>query len=110
MNIFNIMPVWAWIAISGVFFAAGEFLSKKFALHPGWTVFAFILFVDILSIATWLPAIFQNNDLSSTGVVWSVVSLGLTVFVGIVLFGEEMTVIKFAGIALGAISVALLSL
>ncbi len=109
MTIFTAIPAWIWLVISGLFFAAGEFLSKKFALNPGWGIFAFIILVDIASITAWLPAIFQKNQLSTTGVVWSIVSLILTVSIGILMFGEKLTMIKVLGLFLGAIAVVLLS-
>jgi multidrug transporter EmrE-like cation transporter len=110
MSIFTVIPGWIWIIISGLFFAAGEFLSKKFALNPGWGIFIFIILVDIASITAWLPAIFQKNELSTTGVIWSIVSLILTAAIGILLFGEKLTMIKILGFFLGAVAVALLSL
>jgi multidrug transporter EmrE-like cation transporter len=94
----------------GIFFAGGEFLSKKFALAPGWTIFVFIILVDIASIVTWLPAIFEKNNLSTTGVVWSVLSLLMTALIGILVFGEKVTLIQATGIFFGLVSVTLLSL
>ncbi|HEU5114615.1 MAG TPA: hypothetical protein VFT82_02515 [Candidatus Paceibacterota bacterium] len=110
MTAFTVVPAWAWITLSTLFFAAGEFLSKKFALNPGWTVFALIIVVDILSITAWLPAIFEKNHLSTTGVIWSIVSLMMTALVGFLIFGEKLTSVQIIGIFLGVVSVALLSI
>ncbi len=110
MDIFSFLPAWVWIIISGLFFATGEFLSKEFALRPGWALFGFIILVDVLSVTAWLPAIFQKNQLSITGVIWSLASLMLTVAVGVLLFKEQLTVTKAIGIILGIVAVALLSL
>jgi len=96
--------------LSTVFFAAGEFLSKKFALNPGWSLFAFIIVVDVISVTAWLPAIFEKNHLSTTGVVWSVVSLIMTALVGLLVFDEKLSSVQIVGIFLGLVSVALLSL
>jgi multidrug transporter EmrE-like cation transporter len=109
MNIFALLPAWVWIVISGIFFAAGEFLSKEFALNPGWGIFGFIVLVDVISITTWLPAIFQKNQLSITGVIWSLASLMLTVGVGVLLFNEKLTLIRVLGIFFGIIALILLS-
>ena len=110
MTIFTVVPAWVWIAVSTVFFAFGEFLSKKFALNPGWGLFGFILLVDVISVTTWLPAIFEKNHLSTTGVVWSIVSLMMTALIGVLVFGEKLNTVQTVGIFLGIISVVLLSL
>lgn len=109
MIIFSVIPAWVWLCLSGAFFAFGEFLSKKFALNPGWSIFGFIILVDFLSITTWLPAIFEKNQLSSTGVAWSVLSLIMTVVIGIIIFGEKLTILQVVGIMLGVAAVTLLS-
>ena len=109
MDIFTFLPAWVWIIISGIFFAAGEFLSKEFALNPGWGIYAFIILVDVISITAWLPAIFQRNQLSIIGVIWSLASLMLTVGVGILLFNEKLTNIRVLGIFFGIVALILLS-
>ncbi len=110
MAIFSVVPAWAWIIVSTLFFAIGEFLSKKFALAPGWTIFALIVVVDVLSVTAWLPAIVEKNHLSTTGVVWSIASLVMTALIGILVFGERLTTLQGIGIVLGVAAVALLSL
>jgi hypothetical protein len=37
-----------WLIISALFFAAGEFLSKKIALHPQWSLVAWVLLAYLL--------------------------------------------------------------
>jgi multidrug transporter EmrE-like cation transporter len=110
MQALTFLPSWAWICISAIFFACGEFLSKKFALNPGWTVFALFIIVDLISATTWIPAIFEKNQLSITGVIWSIVSLMATVLVGILIFDEKLTIIQAIGLFVGLISVIMLSL
>ena len=110
MQALTIIPAWVWIAVSAVFFAVGEFFSKKFALSPGWGIFAAFILVDIISAAVWLPAIFQKNQLSITGVIWFIVSVMATVAIGVLAFDERLTIIQAIGLGVGAISIALLSL
>jgi multidrug transporter EmrE-like cation transporter len=99
-----------WLALSGVFFAAGEFMSKKFALNPRVTLVAGILVVYSLGVLAWLPAILQKNQLSIVGTIWSVLSLLTTVLIGILLFGEKLSLLGIIGIAAAVVAVALLSL
>ncbi len=110
MVIFTIIPAWIWIAISAIFFAVGEFISKKFAISPGWTLFLTFIIVDIISASAWIPAIVQKNQLSITGVVWSIVSLIATVLIGILVFNEKFTLTQSIGLAIGFVSVILLSM
>lgn|ERR1035437_1244993 len=110
MNIFLFLPAWAWILISAIFFGIGEFVSKKFALNPGWTLFILFIAFDIISAAAWIPAIFEKNQLSATGVIWSIVSLMATVSIGILAFHEKVTLVQSIGLATGLVSVVLLSL
>lgn len=99
-----------WLLFSSVFFAAGEFLSKKFALNPGVTVVLFIVLVDAISVLLWLPAILQKNQLSIVGTEWSVLSLMVTVMIGLVFFHEKLTLVGVFGIVFAMISIALLSM
>ncbi len=110
MTFLTIVPFWVWIAVSAIFFAFGEFISKKFALNPGWTIFIAFLIVDLISASAWIPAIFEKNQLSITGVIWSIISLIATVLMGILIFNEKLSLVHLIGIFVGLISVILLSL
>ena len=110
MQTFTVIPFWVWITISAVFFAFGEFFSKKFALNPGWVLLVTFIIVDIISACTWLPAIFEKNQLSTTGVIWSIASVAATVLIGVLAFHEKLTLIQCLGLAFGAVSVLLLSI
>ncbi len=99
-----------WLVISGIFFAFGEFLSKKFALNPNIKYVLLILVIDFLSVLAWLPAIMQKNQLSIVGTMWSVISLLSTVLIGILLFGEKLNILGFAGIITAFISIVLLTI
>lgn len=99
-----------WLVLAGVFFAAGEFLSKKFALNPKGILVVSILAVYSLGVLAWLPAILQKNQLSIVGAMWSVISLLTTVLIGLLLFGEKLNLIGIVGIITALIAVVLLSL
>jgi len=99
-----------WLVVSALFFAAGEFLSKKFALEPKWSLIVILVIVDALSILTWLPAIMQKNQLSVVGTIWSVLSLAITVSIGLVVFGERLNALRIAGIVTAAIAIVLLTI
>ena len=99
-----------WLIISALFFAFGEFLSKKFALAPSFSYVVSIMFVYSLGVMSWLPAILQKNHLSIVGAMWSVLSLVATILIGTIVFDEKLSGIAVIGLALAIVSVFLLSL
>jgi multidrug transporter EmrE-like cation transporter len=99
-----------WLIVSTLFFAVGEFLSKKFALAPRGSIVIWLVVIDVFSILTWLPAILQKNQLSIVGTIWSVLSLLLTVLIGIVIFGEKLNYLSIAGIFAAVVAIVLLTL
>jgi len=109
MNLLSINYI-IWLIFSSVFFAAGEFFSKKFALNPNWVLVVIIIFVYSVSVLLWLPAILQKNQLSVVGVLWSVLSLLITVLIGTIIFGEKLNLFGILGIIFAIISTILLSL
>ncbi len=99
-----------WLVLSAVFFAVGEFFSKKFALGPRFTLALLILLAYILGTLAWLPAILQKNSLSIAGTIWSVLSLFATVLIGIAVFKEKLSIVGISGMVLAVISIVLLSI
>ncbi len=99
-----------WLIVSALFFAIGEFLSKKFALSPKSLYAILILLVYSLGVLAWLPAILQKNSLSITGTIWSVLSLLTTILIGVLIFKEKLSIIGIAGIVVAVIAILLLSI
>ena len=99
-----------WLVLSALFFAVGEFFSKKFALGPRFVLVLLILLAYILGTLAWLPAILQKNSLSIAGTIWSVMSLFATVLIGVLVFEERLNFIGILGMILAVISIVLLSI
>ena len=99
-----------WLIFSALFFAFAEFLSKKFALTPKFSLAALVIVVDMCSTALWLPAMLQKNSLSITGTMWSILSLVLTVLIGILIFGEKLSTLNTIGIVVAFVAIILLSI
>ena len=110
LNFIFFFPPIVWLVTSGIFFAFGEFFSKKFALHPGMSLMIYLIIVDVVSLLAWIPAIMEKQQLSIIGTLWSVISLVLTVLIGVLVFGEKLNALSIAGIIFAFISVVLLSL
>ncbi len=109
MDIIFRIPAFAWLILSAIFFAAGEYLSKKFALEPGWKYMAAVLAAYIMGTLAWLPAIMQKNQLSTTGTAWLLLSIMATLGIGLLVFHEKVNALQAAGIILAIISLALLN-
>ena|SRR3989339_302315 len=99
-----------WLIISALFFAVGEFLSKKFALQPKWSFVLLIFTAYILGTFAWLPAILQKNQLSIVGTIWSVMSLLATVLIGVLIFSEKLSILGIFGIIMALGAIVLLSI
>ena len=109
MNILSINYI-IWLVLSAISFAVGEFLSKKFALHPRASYVFFILAAYCVGTMFWLPAILQKNQLSIVGTLWSVLGLLATVLIGVLIFKEKLSFLGFVGIILAFVSIILLSI
>ena len=90
-----IVPSLVWLLASALLFACGEFLSKKFALQPSWSLVLMTVSAYVIGVLLWLPAILQKNQLSVTGTIWSVLSMLSTVFIGLLLFHEKLSLTGF---------------
>jgi len=97
-----------WLVLSALFFAVGEFWSKKFALNPKFSYIALVVMIYAFGTLAWLPAILQKNSLSIAGTIWSIMSLFATVLIGVLLFGEKLSVIGIVGMILALIAIVLL--
>ena len=103
------IPAIVWLVISALFFACGEFLSKKFAIHPSVYLVVAVVVIDAISTLAWLPAILQKNQLSIVGAMWSVLSLLTTVLIGLIIFREHLNLTAILGIIFAFIAIGLLS-
>ena len=101
--------IW-WLLFSSVFFAFGEFYSKKYALGHSWKVLVLIFSFYMVSVWLWLKAICQTKELAVTGSVWSVLSLVITVLLGVLFFDEKLHLMHWIGLAFAMISVYMLSI
>lgn len=99
-----------WLILSSLFFVGGEFWSKKFALDPKISFVILVLITYGVADLLWLPAILQKNQLSIVGVMWSVMSLTLTLLMGVLIFKEHLSLTGILGIITAFVSIILLSI
>jgi len=99
-----------WLLISLLFYAGGEFFSKKFAMHPRVSTVVLILFFYCLGALAWIVALYGKDELAIVGTTWAVLSAMVTVSIGVFIFGEKLNWMGFSGIILAIASIILLSM
>ena len=91
-------------------YGLGEYYSKIYALAPSLKMFGIIIFIYSLSSAAWLPAIQKIKSLSVLGTIWNISYMVITLFLGLVIFKETLTINQIWGIIFGFTSIVLLSI
>jgi multidrug transporter EmrE-like cation transporter len=104
-----LLPAWGWLSISVVFYAVGEYISKTWANSPTTLEVVCVVAASALSALFWLPALFSHNHLAIMGVSWLLLATASTVLIGVVVFGEKLTVLQWGGIALAVAAFVLLT-
>ena len=99
-----------WLLISAIFFAIGEFQSKRWAMSPGYLTLGYMFTAYILGILAWLPAISQVNKLSIVGTLWSLLSMVVTVLLGTLYFKETLVLQQWVGVGFALVACVLLNL
>ncbi len=102
--------VFIWLFISMVCFGLGEYFSKQLATSLNTKTVIQVLVSYFLATLAWIPAIHRYNVISVVGVIWSVLSILITVILGLIVFKEPVTTFKVVGIILAILSVIFLSL
>lgn len=108
MTFLRSIPAFAWLILSALFFAFGEYLSKKWALSPGWTLALTVVGVDAIGTFLWLPAILNKNQLSIIGMAWLLVGAIASVGIGLVVFRETLGRTQWIGMGFALIALVLL--
>jgi drug/metabolite transporter (DMT)-like permease len=83
MNFINLIPATAWLILSAIFFAGGEYASKRFAEAPSWKMLIAVCSTYLLGTLSWLPAIVQTKTLSTSGTAWLLLSMLATLGIGL---------------------------
>ncbi len=110
MKILLAIPAPVWLIVSASFFAAGEYLSKKWGYAPSISFTAIVVGTYALATLFWLPALLHKNSLAVMGTAWLLLATAATVGIGILVFHEQVNALQWAGIALSCVALVLLSL
>ena len=98
--------VWMGLSCSALIY--GEYLSKLYANNPSWRLMIGATLVYGLCGLLWLPALTQRNQLVIMGAVWDIMGVIGVLFLGLVVFKEQLSPTNYAGVGLGVISLVLL--
>lgn len=99
-----------WLAIGMVLYFFGTYISKLYSISPSSLFFFISIFLFMGTSSCWMPAIASSKQLAVFGAIWSISCFLIQVFIGTVLFKEDMSMVKYVGIGMGATSILLLSI
>lgn len=94
--------------LSAIFYAFGEYFSKKWGMAPSFWKTILVVAVYAVGTLTWLPALLHRNEIAIMGTIWLVLAVIATVFVGVVIFQEKVTMVEWIGIILALLALAFL--
>lgn len=102
------VPGFAWLILSGLFNALGEYLSKEWGNTPSLKLALFVALAYVASSIVWLPALLHHHKLSVYGTAWILIALIFTLFLGLFVFKEHLSTAQWQGVFLAVIAVVLL--
>ena len=106
LNLISNIPT-AWlIIISGILVIIGDYTGKLWSenLRDAWFYFAILTY--FLSGLLYIPVLTREN-LTTTSVIWSLISILGFLFIGLVIFREKLTTLQVFGLLFGVISLAI---
>ncbi len=104
-----VIPAYGWLLLSASFFAAGEFLSKKWGMAPSLGMTVVVVIAYAFGTITWLPSLLHKNQLAVMGTLWLVLATIATVLIGTVVFHEPLNARQWAGVVLALVAFVLLA-
>lgn len=98
-----------YMMLAGVLIALGDYYSKKWSLQ-GYDklniIIAYALYA--LSPAFWFLSFKLNSKLAEMTVVWVVMNILAATFIGLYIFGEQLSVTQWSGVALSVAGIILI--
>lgn len=96
-----------WLCVSVACFGTGELFSKRFILDNTLRSFLLTQVFYMLGGLLWLPALASRRDLGTTGAIWSMMSLIVTALIGVIYYGEQLSIRNVAGIICALVAIIL---
>ena len=98
------------LIFSAVVQSVGDYLSEHWTLHFSWWALLGVFFTYNLATVGWLSLLKCQGKLSTTNALWSLVSVVISLIIGVVAFHETLSVTQWIGIGFALISMVLLKL
>lgn len=102
------IPVLVLLSLSGLGVIAGDVFAKYWSLHQRWPFFAAAIIGYFASSFFYIPTLLREG-LVITSIIWSLISLIGFLFVGLVIFKENISLYQGIGVAFGLISLVILA-
>jgi drug/metabolite transporter (DMT)-like permease len=109
MNFLLYIPALAWLLISALFFACGEFLSKLWGNNPSITLTILVVIVYAFGTLSWLPVLLYKNQLAVMGTAWLLLATIATIVIGVLVFHEKISTLQGFGIVMAIIAMFLIN-
>jgi uncharacterized membrane protein len=94
--------------IAMVFYSIGEVLSKKYA-NTGSINFGILAVLAYTIVSTiWLLALRIKNSVAILGTMWDLFYIIIGIFVGLIVFREQLNVYNYIGLVLSIVAFILL--
>jgi multidrug transporter EmrE-like cation transporter len=110
MRFLLFVPAIVWLLVSGFLNADSEGVSKYWAMERHWYLIVVVATLSATSSILWLPSLLHKNQLSIMGTGWLLIATVTTLFLGLVVFREQLTVTQWIGIILAVLALSLLSI
>lgn len=108
LNLFNKIPILVLLILSGIFVTMGDYFAKSWSQEQKTLALIGALIGYGGSTFFYIPTLLRAG-LVYTAIIWDIISVFGFLFVGFVLFKETYTTMQLVGIALGVVSLILLS-
>lgn len=101
--------MWGWLGIAMVFYVVAEYFSKQWGYKPSIQLALPVILGYMIGTICWLAILMYRNEIARMGLVWTTVMTILSLFVGIVIFREKMSLSQGIGAGLGVVGLYLMS-
>jgi len=89
-------------------FTGGEYFSKLYQLNPQRDTALAAILIYSCGVYFWLRMLYIVGSLTIAGTIWGVLTSLITIIMGVLIFGEQLTCVQWIGVILAFTSSLLL--
>jgi len=109
LNLASKIPVLVLLCLGVAMVLIGDVFAKLWSIHPDKSLFFWFTVVAYgLSSFFYIPTLLREG-LVITSILWSLLGFIGFLFIGLVVFRESLTHLQIAGVAIGLVSLVLLT-